>query len=219
MVDSDVSSDDMFEDTSVHLTMGLDTHVWALTFAHLRWSLLQRNELEFNLEIENDKTYWDVVESIPVGFLRKNDSWHSCLEAIREGRSTVPTEARQSIIDRTKELLVQLEPDRWRQQQEGGGDDNVTGEELPNNDSIGEVVDYYIMSHLKELMEIQEEMFSGIKMYEESSLIKAFQCSQRQNAVMEKFGGFSKNKGVEESFGQMRSAREKKVFGSSGGPS
>ena len=114
---------------------------------------------------------------------------------------------------------MQLEPDRWRQQQEGGGDDNVTGEELPNNDSIGEVVDYYIMSHLKELMEIQEEMFSGIKMYEESSLIKAFQCSQRQNAVMEKFGGFSKNKGVEESFGQMRSAREKKVFGSSGGPS
>ena len=33
VVDSDVSSDDMFEDTSVHLTMGLDTHVWALTFA------------------------------------------------------------------------------------------------------------------------------------------------------------------------------------------
>ena len=37
--DDDIPS---IEDTdySVHMTMGLDTHVWALTYAHLRWSVV-----------------------------------------------------------------------------------------------------------------------------------------------------------------------------------
>lgn len=34
------SKEQLFDETSVHMTMGLDTHVWALTFAHLRWSLV-----------------------------------------------------------------------------------------------------------------------------------------------------------------------------------
>lgn len=41
-VDRNAADDkeEVFRETSVHLTMGLDTHVWALTYAHLRWSLV-----------------------------------------------------------------------------------------------------------------------------------------------------------------------------------
>ena len=42
---------DLFKETSVHLTMGLDTHVWALTFAHLRWTLLQRCGKDWKVEM------------------------------------------------------------------------------------------------------------------------------------------------------------------------
>mmetsp|Transcript_2228 Transcript_2228/g.3081 ORF Transcript_2228/g.3081 Transcript_2228/m.3081 type:complete len:237 (+) Transcript_2228:399-1109(+) len=49
--------------------MGLDTHVWGLTMAHLRWSLLQRCHMEFDLRITDDGAYWDAMETIPIGFL------------------------------------------------------------------------------------------------------------------------------------------------------
>ena len=40
--DTDHDQTKVFSEPSVHLTMGLDTHVWALTYAHLRWCLVSK---------------------------------------------------------------------------------------------------------------------------------------------------------------------------------
>jgi hypothetical protein len=44
--------------------MGLVTHVWMLTMAHLRWALLQRCGLDFCIHFENDEDYLTAIESI-----------------------------------------------------------------------------------------------------------------------------------------------------------
>ena len=64
----DETKENIFDETSVHLTMGLDTHVWALTYAHIRWTLLQRCGKEWKLDIKNDKDYSNSMRGLPVGF-------------------------------------------------------------------------------------------------------------------------------------------------------
>jgi hypothetical protein len=68
MVDNNNNKTTHDEKASVHLTMGLDTHVWMFTMAHLRWALLQRCGLDFRIHFEKDDDYWRAIETLPIGF-------------------------------------------------------------------------------------------------------------------------------------------------------
>ena len=65
----DETKEKIFDESSVHLTTGLHIHVWALTYAHIRWTLPQRCGREWKLDIKNDKNDWNSMRSLPVGFL------------------------------------------------------------------------------------------------------------------------------------------------------
>jgi hypothetical protein len=130
-----------FDETSVHLTMGLDTHVWALTFAHIRWTLLQRCGKDWKVDIKKDEDYWDSMRTIPVGFL-------SLLDGDDENAMDIA-------VEEVKRILIRLEPKRWKK------------EALPSNEEIKDVLHYMIDDHLATLLEIQENMYTNIKQREE----------------------------------------------------
>ena len=184
------NSKDVFKETSVHLTMGLDTHVWGLTYAHLRWSLLQRCGKEFTLNIENDELYWRAMETIPVGFLGKTDDW------IKDTKLDFYDKVAQQL----KTIMMELEPNRW-----------TDNEELPNDDEFREVIVYMLEKHLKPLFQIQDEMFRNVNPKSEDTIVKAYQGTQKQNIIMEEFGKFSKNKALEDSFKKVREMRQSKI--------
>ncbi len=173
-----------FDETSVHLTMGLDTHVWALTYAHVRWTLLQRCGKNWKLEIKNDEEYWDSIKSLPIGFLSGGDSDSNGVELAIEG---------------TKKVLMRLEPRRWEK------------EAFPNDDEIRDVVSYVLGDHLRDLQAIQDEMFSNIDPHDENTIIKGYKCTQKHDVVMQNYGSFSNNEAMKEAFEQRRLAREQKT--------
>ena len=180
---------------AVHLTMGLDTHVWGLTLAHLRWSILQRCDKEHTINIENDDIFWQAMETIPIGFLVPGESWKTTIENIKEGKGLDNTYS-QLVMEELKRIMLLLEPKRW------------TKEDLPTDEDIHQVINYMITQHLQTLMEVQEEMLSDIRPNDEDTLIKAYKCTQQQNAVMEKFGAFSKNDAMKDMFQKRRLERE-----------
>lgn len=186
------------QENSVHLTMGLDTHVWGLTLAHLRWSVLQRCGKEHTINIESDLIYWQAMETIPIGFLVSGNSWKDTINNIKEGKG-VDENYCKLVTDELKRIMAVLEPDRWKD------------EKLPSDGDIHQVIDYMITQHLQNLMVVQEEMLSDVRPNDDDSLIKAFQCTQRQNIVMEEFGVFSKNDAMKEMFQKMRLSREEKA--------
>jgi hypothetical protein len=203
--DTTVTQAHVFDETSVHLTMGLDTHVWGLTIAHLRWSLLQRCEKSFKLDMKDDELYWKSMESLPVGFVG-GDGWIRSIDSLRTGGALNPT-FRQEIVDNLKEVMILLEPTRWRAHDSLGSD----REEMPSDSDCAKVVDYMFTEHLPTLFLIHEEMFSNIKPRDDSSVIKAFHCTRKQNAVMESFGAFSNSAAMEDSFAQRRLHQEQKL--------
>ena len=174
-----------FDETSVHLTMGLDTHVWALTFAHIRWTLLQRCGKDWKVDIKDDKDYWNTMRTIPVGFL-------SLLDGDDENAMDIA-------VEEVKRILIRLESKRWKK------------EDLPSNEEIKDVLHYMIDDHLATLLEIQENMYTNIKPREEETLIKSYECTQKQDQVMQKYGAFSNNEAMKAAFEQRRLEREKKA--------
>jgi len=173
-----------FDETSVHLTLGLDTHVWALTYAHIRWTVLQRCGMDWKVEIKNDADYWDSMRAIPIGFLSGADSNGVDMDMA---------------IEEVKRVLVRLEPKRWKK------------EALPSDDNIREVLNYMLKDHLETLMGIQEEMYSDVVPRDENTIIKGYQCTQKQDAVMQRYGAFSNNDAMTNAFEQRRLEREKKA--------
>lgn len=195
------------KDTSVHLTLGLDTHVWALTYAHMRWCLLQRAGKSFEIRLEDDDAFWDTIETIPLGFLGT--------KATEEGPTGDGHDSAliEFVTKQLKERMIRLEPNRWRIESDNvtkDVDDTTTkGEDLPTEEQFREVVEYFFKKHIVELLDLHEEMFSNIDPKNEDTIIKAFQCSQKQSAIMEQFGIFSKNDAMRESFAARRLNRDK----------
>ena len=71
-------------------------------------------------------------------------------------------------IENVKQALIQLEPERW---------DN---EELPSDSEIRDVVEYLVQDHLGSLLEIQEEMYKDVDPLNDNTLIKGYQCVQNK---------------------------------------
>jgi hypothetical protein len=203
----DGTEESVFDDTSVHLTMGLDTHVWCLTMAHLRWTLLQRCGKNFNLKIEDDEAYWNAMESVPVGFLGR-DAWKSNVRSMAEGEG-VGQEFKKELAGRLKTILLELEPHRWKESNSAGSE----AENLPSTTEIDEVTEYMVEKHWKSVMDTQEDIFKDIDPADEESVVKAFHGTQAQNLIMEKFGEFSNNEAFAKSFAQRRLSAQERTKG------
>jgi hypothetical protein len=193
----------VFKEASVHLTMGLDTHVWFLALAHLRWSLLQRCNATFHADLTDDTLYWRAMGSIPFGFLG-GAAWRSTVTSIKEGHG-VGADFKAMVADQLRDILVLTEPTRWKESSEHGT------EALPTKEQIDETVEFFVANHWKALMETQEDLFKDVDAREEESLIKAFRGTQEQNRIMEDFGWFSNNKAFAESFRSRRLMNEQRA--------
>lgn len=187
-VEEDDDSKKLFDDTSVHLTMGLDTHVWALTYAHLRWTLLQRCGKDWKLDIKNDEDYWDSMKTLPIGFLLRSKSEDNVEDVT---------------LEELKRVLNNLEPTRW------------TKESMPSDEEIRQVVKYMLEEHLSSLLEIQEIMYSDINPHDENTIVKGYECTQKQDAVMQRYGAFSNNDQMKHAFEKRRLEREQKAASAS----
>ena len=192
---------DVFQEPSVHLTMGLDTHVWCLSLAHLRWTLLQRCGKDFNLQIKDDVGYWNSMQSMPVGFLG-GTAWKECVRSLTNG-SGVNDQFKKEVASKLKSVLLELEPERW----------TAESPELPSDSEIDEVTEYMVVSHWGALMDSQDESYKNIDPSSEESLVKAFRGTQNQNLLMEKYGEFSKNEAFAQSFAQRRLLAEQRTKG------
>jgi Cupin superfamily protein len=188
---------------SVHLTMGLDTHVWFLALAHLRWSLLQRCGKTYNADLTDDSLYWKAMGSIPFGFLG-GPAWRLTVKSIQEGHG-VGADFKAMVADQLLDVLVRMEPKRWKETSEDGP------ESLPTREQIDETIEYFVAKHWKALMETQEELFKDVDARKEESLMKAFRGTQEQNQIMEDFGWFSNNKAFAESFRSRRLINEQRA--------
>jgi len=191
---------DSVSDTSVHLTMGLDTHVWGLTLAHLRWSLLQKSGKDFRMpNIHDDPArFWKSLESLPIGFLG-GDSWIQHLQ--QDPTTSTSSPYREELMAKLKDLMIVLEPDRW----------NNDGESMPSDQEFQDVIDYMILQHLRTLLVTQETMFQNIQPKEPETLIKAFQGSKAQEKAMEDFGKFSNSEALRNVFAQRRKYQEERL--------
>lgn len=95
---------------SVHLTVGLDSHVWGLSFAGLRSYALRRSgqESELNLAQVDNAAYWAMQEALPLGFLSE--------EIVAEQRgfgSGMRAALQAETIARLLQRMRRLEPTRW----------------------------------------------------------------------------------------------------------
>lgn len=183
----------LFDETSVHLTMGLDTHVWGLTYAHIRWTLLQRCGMDWKLEIKADADYWDSMRSLPIGFLSGSTGPDSDSDA----------DGIEAAMEEFKRVLTRLEPKRWAKYP------------FPPDEEIREVITYMFQEHLGTLMEIQDEMFSNVDPYDDNTIIKGYQCTQKQDAVMQRYGAFSNNDAMKDAYEKRRLEREEKAAAAS----
>jgi hypothetical protein len=197
----------VFEEPSVHLTMGLDTHVWCLTMAHMRWTLLQRCKKNVNLQIENDKAYWNAMECVPLGFLGR-DAWKATVRSMAEGKG-VGDEFKKEVAERLSKILVELEPSRWKES------DDVTSEaeSLPSKREVDEVTEFLVEKHWKSLMDTQEGLFKDVDPTSEETIVKAFHGTQHQYLIMEKFGEFSNNDAFAKSFAHRRLLAQQRTQG------
>ena len=192
---TELGKENVFDETSVHLTMGLDSSVWFLTYAHLRWALLQRTGKEFRMEIKSDESYWNSMETMPIGFLA-GDDWSDIVDGLKEtGILDGAYVAR--VTQAIKDVMVELEPERW------GATEN-----FPSNEEFAKVITYVVRDHAQALSDLQEKMFTNIDPQSDDTIMKAYQCTQEQNAIMERFGKFSKNEAMEQIFAQNRAKRD-----------
>lgn len=192
-----------FHESSVHLTVGLDTQVWFLTMAHVRWSLLQRSNRRFNADLTDDSIYWKAMGSIPFGFLG-GKAWRSTIESMNRGNG-VGADFKQQVAEKLRDVLVSMEPSRWKETSTAGT------ESLPSTTQVDEAIEFFVEKHWLALMETQEALFKDVEPTKEESLLKAFRGTQDQNKIMEDFGVFSNSTGLAESFRRRRLANEQRA--------
>lgn len=132
------------------------------------------------------------METPPIGFLGGNDGRKN-LEQARKSKP-LTSSYRERIRDDLKRIMIALEPARW----------DGTNDSLPDDAEFDNVIDYVFSDLIVPLFENQFEMFSNVNPQSDDNMIKAFQCSQKQNKIMEKFSSFSGNEIARKSFASRR---------------
>jgi hypothetical protein len=59
---------------SVHLTVGVDTHIWDLSYAGLRKLALTKADVSDKAILTKSESYWRLQDALPLGFLAPNRS-------------------------------------------------------------------------------------------------------------------------------------------------
>ncbi|KAG7368500.1 cupin 4 family protein [Nitzschia inconspicua] len=206
---------------SVHLTMGLDTHVWMITMAHLRWALLQRCGLDFKIIFENDDDYWKAIETLPIGFLARRlqsssmppggNCWQSTVESLLQGNG-LTDEYLDLVANELEGLLIELEPNRW--EMDNSNDDNQKTP-LPSRQDMKDCISYMIDTHWKSILDSQADL-SKVDLNpssKEEAIIKAFQGTQNQDLIMERFAIFCKSEAMAKMYAERRMLAKSKTQG------
>ena len=89
----------MNSDPSVHLTVGIDTHIWDLNYAGLRKNIFKKLNIndKTNIMSLNSDVFWDLQSCLPLGFLI----------GFQSDKVTILTEIHKEIQNKIKAL----EPD------------------------------------------------------------------------------------------------------------
>jgi len=119
---------------SVHLTLGIDTHIWGLSYAVLRWCGFMKSDIDFRLNTTamTDEVYYHMQNALELGFLE------SGLES-------------NHILESAVELIKKAEPERF-----------IDG--LPSNvlDNLDKSVQY-LKAHHRSLTDLHAKTYSTIE--------------------------------------------------------
>lgn len=208
----------MFNETSVHLTVGLDTNVWGLSFAHLRSMLLKRSGLASiiggSVTKFDEMAARDAARPIPIGFLgpkgkdgkavggnvkdilcqqgklrRDGDGRRHGGGALQEGVALYVG----NFISKLKQSMIRLEPGRWI--------DGVGGQVTPVNAEQGreglpllerfiEVAEFVLCSHVPAILDAQSDAFANVKLHDPAYQRKVQYYSKIQRDITTRFTEF-----------------------------
>jgi len=208
----------VFEEMSVHLTVGLDTNVWGLSFAHLRSMLLKRSGLASiiggSVTKFDEMAARDAARPIPIGFLgpkgkdgkavggnikdvlcqqgklrRDGDGRRNGGGALQEGVAFYVG----NFITELKKIMIRLEPGRWI--------DGVGGQVTPVNTEQGreglpllerfvEVAEFVLCSHVPAILDAQSDAFANVKMHDPAYQRKVQYYSKIQREITTRFTAF-----------------------------
>ncbi|CAM9351130.1 unnamed protein product [Pylaiella littoralis] len=140
-------------DPSVHLTVGVDTHIWGLNYATLRSYSLSRSGMQDEVKKPLEKSvgepeYWRLFSALPLGFLG---------EGVTAGLSrwSEMKKAQLNAMTSTASRLERdLQPGRW--------DEGVPDEEVLGGDKAQEVAQKLIDHHSK-ITNIFKEMYGDVR--------------------------------------------------------
>jgi len=213
--------------TSVHLTMGLDTHVFGLTYAHLRWAILQRMKKVHSIAIRTDEVYWQTLETLPLGFLAPKGEW----ERFHDKGGVMSDEYVDVVAAEMRRLLIALEPQRWdvppkeieqvlshltetdhkttlTSTSTSTPPVTITREPIPTRDEMTPIIRYFFETHAVNLFAIQNHMFTNVDPHSDDTIMKAYHSSQDQNKIMGDLGAFAGNVDMKERYEVMEQKRE-----------
>lgn len=124
-------------DASLHLTVGIDTHIWSLNYAGLREMSLRRSNIADKLQLTKapGESYWDMQGTLPVGFLHGT---HGDIVAL--------------IKQRHIQLLRVVEETKWKD-----ASDEAVAEALHLEECVAKVI-----THHQQMTEIFRAMYSDV---------------------------------------------------------
>ena len=143
-----ISDDVRLQEPSVHLTLGVDTHVWGLTYASLRDFAYRRSGIDgIVLTKLKDDLYWRFQSPLPIGFLSKEG------QLISPESGSAQAALQTVVINELVNLLKESEPTRWTPSQ--------SVDEIASTLKLGEVVERLFRHHFQ-LLDIFRQMYSDV---------------------------------------------------------
>ena len=122
-----VSGITMTGEPSVHLTVGLDTHIWGLNYAALRGNVLKKLNIKDKVVLTKlePNLYWDSQSCLPLGFLEKKS-----LKDKKSGESLTdkPTQLSADFLNRIKTI-----DSEW----------DISGENSALNECVSKVLEHH----------------------------------------------------------------------------
>jgi Cupin superfamily protein len=147
--DSDRLPEDVrTREPSVHLTLGVDTHIWGLTYASIREFAYKRAGIEGSMLTKmKENHYWRYQSPLPVGFLADDSQLTS--NTAEKSHELLRAEINAEFIS----ILKESEPARWPSE--------MPNEQIVVNLGLNEVVDR-LLSHHFQLVEIFQQMYADV---------------------------------------------------------
>ncbi|CAM9321032.1 unnamed protein product [Ascophyllum nodosum] len=141
-------------DPSVHLTIGVDTHIWGLNYATLRSYALTRSGRTDQLKAKEppekafgEGEYWRLFSALPLGFLG---------ESIVSGYSRW-SEMKQAQVTEMIAYMARLE----RDSQPGRWEESVPDDEVFGGEQTGEVA-RRLLDHHAQVTRMFKEMYGDV---------------------------------------------------------